>query len=309
MRLSHNGYNPSDKRRRRYGNVDDTGNKDLVNVRCTFSTAVRHACEYCEANSRLDSIMGLKTCLKMAIKHDLLWKDQRINDPGTCAHNAFCVISHLRTCESVRSFSTHSGVRQSMTFFILIQLNDRRGNEKNTERFQNLGIQITSEEKLVDLEPAGFFTPLFDENKAQVFLDEQIKLIPFFGMHFAPTKFKVMLVDMRSLNTPITIRGEELLFECCISKVTIIRRPSQRTKCMNEQHSEFAYLRTGAWGEYADNNATRAHYWCSNLMDPAMALRYTYPGSDHKSPTLDATDAVTHDLRARGVVEIFRFDS
>ncbi|GAA53157.1 hypothetical protein CLF_109647 [Clonorchis sinensis] len=42
----HNGSSPSDKQRRRYGSVDDTGNKDFVNERCTFSTAVRHACEY-----------------------------------------------------------------------------------------------------------------------------------------------------------------------------------------------------------------------------------------------------------------------
>ncbi|GAA48400.1 hypothetical protein CLF_101561, partial [Clonorchis sinensis] len=39
-------YSPSDKQRRRYGSMDDMGNKDFVNERCTFSTAVRHACEY-----------------------------------------------------------------------------------------------------------------------------------------------------------------------------------------------------------------------------------------------------------------------
>ncbi|GAA51833.1 hypothetical protein CLF_106853 [Clonorchis sinensis] len=38
----HNGSSPSDKQRRRYGSVDDTGNKDFVNERCTFFTAVRH---------------------------------------------------------------------------------------------------------------------------------------------------------------------------------------------------------------------------------------------------------------------------
>ncbi|KER28131.1 hypothetical protein T265_04967 [Opisthorchis viverrini] len=41
-------------------------------------------------------------------------------------------------------------------------------------------------------------------------LDELTKVIPSFGMHFAPTKCKVMLVDVQSLNTPLTIQGEVL---------------------------------------------------------------------------------------------------
>ncbi|KER25293.1 LOW QUALITY PROTEIN: hypothetical protein T265_14240 [Opisthorchis viverrini] len=48
------------------------------------------------------------------------------------------------------------------------------------------------------------------EEEAQVLLDELIKVIPSFGMHFAPTKCKVMLVDVQSLNTPLTIQGEAL---------------------------------------------------------------------------------------------------
>ncbi|KER31714.1 hypothetical protein T265_02084 [Opisthorchis viverrini] len=49
-----------------------------------------------------------------------------------------------------------------------------------------------------------------EEEKAQVFLDELTKVIPSFGTHFAPTKCKVMLVDVQSLNTPITTQGEAL---------------------------------------------------------------------------------------------------
>ncbi|KER27616.1 hypothetical protein T265_05340 [Opisthorchis viverrini] len=49
-----------------------------------------------------------------------------------------------------------------------------------------------------------------EEGKAQVFLEELTKVIPSFGMNFAPIQCKVMLVDMRSLNTPLTIQGEVL---------------------------------------------------------------------------------------------------
>ncbi|KER19540.1 hypothetical protein T265_11717 [Opisthorchis viverrini] len=49
-----------------------------------------------------------------------------------------------------------------------------------------------------------------EEKKAQVFLDELSKVIPSFGMHFAPIKCKVMLVDVQSLNMSFTIQGEAL---------------------------------------------------------------------------------------------------
>ncbi|KER25325.1 hypothetical protein T265_07200 [Opisthorchis viverrini] len=49
-----------------------------------------------------------------------------------------------------------------------------------------------------------------EEEKTQVFLDELAKVILSFGMHFAPTKCKVMLVDVQSLNPPFTIQGEVL---------------------------------------------------------------------------------------------------
>ncbi|KER18975.1 hypothetical protein T265_12072 [Opisthorchis viverrini] len=68
-----------------------------------------------------------------------------------------------------------------------------------------------SEENLVDLEYADDIVLMFAEkDKAQVFLDELTKVIPSFGMHFASTKCKVMLVDVQSLNTPLTIQGEAL---------------------------------------------------------------------------------------------------
>ncbi|KER31884.1 LOW QUALITY PROTEIN: hypothetical protein T265_12901 [Opisthorchis viverrini] len=70
---------------------------------------------------------------------------------------------------------------------------------------------IACDENLTTLEYADDTVLIFEEEeKAQVFLDELTKVIPSFGMHFAPTKCKVMLVDVQSLNTPLTIQGEAL---------------------------------------------------------------------------------------------------
>ncbi|KER19493.1 hypothetical protein T265_11753 [Opisthorchis viverrini] len=84
---------------------------------------------------------------------------------------------------------------------------------RTLEGLQNPGVRIACEENLVDLEYADDIVLMFEEEeKAQVFLDELTKVIPSFGMHFAPTKCKVMLVDVQSLNTPLTIQGETLEF-------------------------------------------------------------------------------------------------
>ncbi|KER31502.1 hypothetical protein T265_02272 [Opisthorchis viverrini] len=82
---------------------------------------------------------------------------------------------------------------------------------RTLECLQNPGVQIACEENLVYLEYADDIVLMFEEEeKAQVFLDELTKVIPSFGLHFAPTKCKVMLVDVQSLNTPLTIQGEAL---------------------------------------------------------------------------------------------------
>ncbi|KER28801.1 hypothetical protein T265_04411 [Opisthorchis viverrini] len=82
---------------------------------------------------------------------------------------------------------------------------------RTLEGLQNPGVQIACEDNLVDLEYADDIVLMFEEEeKAQVFLDGLTKVIPSFGMHFAPTKCKVMLVDMQSLNTTLTIQGEVL---------------------------------------------------------------------------------------------------
>ena len=114
--------------------------------------------------------------------------------------------------ELSKSFRTQSGVRQGCPLspflfnFVIDEIMRR-----TLEGLQNPGVQIASDENLVDLEYADDIVLIFEEEeKAQVFLDELTKVIPSFGMHFAPTKCKVMLVDMQSLNTPLTIQGEAL---------------------------------------------------------------------------------------------------
>ncbi|KAG5446087.1 hypothetical protein CSKR_103835 [Clonorchis sinensis] len=62
---------------------------------------------------------------------------------------------------------------------------------------QNPGVQIAC-----DLEYADDIALVFEE-KAQVFLDELTKLIPSFGIHCTPTKCKIILLDMQSLNTSL----------------------------------------------------------------------------------------------------------
>ncbi|GAA49695.1 hypothetical protein CLF_103439 [Clonorchis sinensis] len=63
--------------------------------------------------------------------------------------------------------------------------------------------QIVFDENLVELENADDIVLVFEEDKKSLAsLDELTKA---FCIHFAPTKCKVMLVDMQSLNTPITI--------------------------------------------------------------------------------------------------------
>ncbi|GAA53286.1 hypothetical protein CLF_109940, partial [Clonorchis sinensis] len=92
---------------------------------------------------------------------------------------------------------------------------------------------------------------IFEAEKAQVFLDELTKVIPSFGMHFAPTKCKVMLVHMRSLNAPLTIQGElkdVITFEMLVQAVkeddfvflddNLTAYITKRHECVGESKSE-----------------------------------------------------------------------
>ncbi|KER19936.1 hypothetical protein T265_11404 [Opisthorchis viverrini] len=87
-----------------------------------------------------------------------------------------------------------------------------------------------------------------EEEKAQVFLNELTKVIPFFDMHFAPTKCKVILMDVQSLNTPFTIQGEVLevgerftyLGSCISSDCSVTDEVNTR---ISKARAAFAYLR------------------------------------------------------------------
>jgi hypothetical protein len=83
--------------------------------------------------------------------------------------------------------------------------------ERTLEGLQNPGVQIGNGEKLVDLEYADDIVLMFEEvEEAQLFLDELTKVIPSFGMRFAPTKCKVMLQDTLSPTAPLELQGESL---------------------------------------------------------------------------------------------------
>ncbi|KER21680.1 hypothetical protein T265_10051 [Opisthorchis viverrini] len=70
---------------------------------------------------------------------------------------------------------------------------------RTLEGLQNPGAQRASEENLVNLEYADDIVFIFEEKeKAHVFLDELIKFIPSFDMHFAPKNCKV--ISLRSSN-------------------------------------------------------------------------------------------------------------
>ncbi|GAA51593.1 thioredoxin domain-containing protein 17 [Clonorchis sinensis] len=66
-------------------------------------------------------------------------------------------------------------------------------------------IQVASDENPVDLKYVKHIVIVFEEEKAQVYLDELVKVIPSFCMHCGPTWWKFVLLDM-----PLTIQGETL---------------------------------------------------------------------------------------------------
>ncbi|GAA50431.1 polyprotein [Clonorchis sinensis] len=77
---------------------------------------------------------------------------------------------------------------------------------RTLEGLQKASVRIASDENPVDLKCAEYIVLVYkQEEKSQLFLDELTKVIPYFGKHFAPTKCEGMLVDMQSLNTPLSI--------------------------------------------------------------------------------------------------------
>ncbi|KER22397.1 hypothetical protein T265_09511 [Opisthorchis viverrini] len=120
-----------------------------------------------------------------------------MNAPEVHEHDKLFVFSDSRTCEytvSSRKASVHKAV--------------------SVEDAHPLHSFLTSSPKprcpnsLVDLVYADNIVLISEgEEKAQVFLDELTKS---FGMQFSPTKCKIILVEVQSLNTLLTIEVEVL---------------------------------------------------------------------------------------------------
>ncbi|GAA53171.1 transmembrane protein 222 [Clonorchis sinensis] len=77
--------------------------------------------------------------------------------------------------------------------------------KRTLKGLQDPGIQVASDENPVDLKYVKHIVIVFEEEKAQVYLDELVKVIPSFCMHCGPTWWKFVLLDM-----PLTIHGETL---------------------------------------------------------------------------------------------------
>ena len=69
---------------------------------------------------------------------------------------------------------------------------------------------IITGEKLVDLEYADKTVLLFEDvQEAQSALDKLTRIVPSFGMRFAPSKCESMFQDV-NFNTPLKLQGEIL---------------------------------------------------------------------------------------------------
>ncbi|KER21948.1 hypothetical protein T265_09847 [Opisthorchis viverrini] len=116
------------------------------------------------------------------------------------------VVYALLDGRSIGNGERDNELETPQSHFDRLSLNDAGTMKRTLDGLQNPGVQIACDENLVDPEYAGHIVLLF-EGKAQVFLDELTEVIRSFGMHFAPTTRKVMLLDIQSLNTTLTIQG------------------------------------------------------------------------------------------------------
>ncbi|GAA57148.1 ubiquitin-conjugating enzyme E2 D/E [Clonorchis sinensis] len=122
-----------------------------------------------------------------------------------------------------KSFRTQGGVRREcplspfLYHFVIDEIMRRA-----VEGLRNPGVQIDCDENLIGLGNAEDILRVFKKGEmAQVFLDESTKVIPSFGMHFAPTKCEAILVDMQSLSTSLTIQKNNWSPALTISKVLL----------------------------------------------------------------------------------------
>ncbi|KER21518.1 hypothetical protein T265_15073, partial [Opisthorchis viverrini] len=116
--------------------------------------------------------------------------------------------------ELSKSFRTQSGVRQGCPLspflfnFVIDEIMRR-----TLEGLQNPGVQIASEENLVDLEYADDIVLMFEEEeKAQVFLDELTKVIPSFEKSLVSETDELAKTDPKKLRL-VVIDGSNVAYE------------------------------------------------------------------------------------------------
>ncbi|CAI2738759.1 unnamed protein product, partial [Dicrocoelium dendriticum] len=110
------------------------------------------------------------------------------------------------------SFPSTNGVRQGCSFspflfnFVLDSIM-----ECSLAESHHAGVEMLPGERLVDLDYADDIVLLFDNvGAAQSTLNSLSCVVPLFGMHFAPSKCKVLLQDHQPLDDPLTLANEEL---------------------------------------------------------------------------------------------------
>ena len=110
----------------------------------------------------------------------------------------------------MKSFPTRSGVRQGCPPFLFNFVIDEIM-IRTLEGLPKPGVHVITGENLADLEYADDIVLLFEDvQEAQSVLDKLTRIVPSFGMRFAPSKCKVMLQDVADLNTPLKLQGEIL---------------------------------------------------------------------------------------------------
>ncbi|GAA49241.1 serine/threonine protein kinase, partial [Clonorchis sinensis] len=105
-----------------------------------------------------------------------------------------------RVSELSKSFRIQSGVRKRCPLFpFLFNFVINEIMRRTLEGLQNPGVQIACDENLVDLQYADDVVLLYEEEKAQVFSDELTKVVPSFGIQFAPQSrpwYEQILLDL-----------------------------------------------------------------------------------------------------------------
>ena len=127
------------------------------------------------------------------------------------------VLLSTRGCVKVygdlsKSIPSGSGVRQACILSpLLFDFVIDEVMKQTLGDLQNPSVLSVIGEKFADLDYADDIVLLFEkEEEVQVVLNRLSGINPTFGLRFAPSKYKVMLQDVKNLRAPLTIQGEAL---------------------------------------------------------------------------------------------------